>query len=45
MQMESYSSLGSANTINGQLKSGQKQIVAISSLFFGVIAMDIDWKL
>lgn len=43
--MESHSSLDDANTIYGQLKSGQKQIVAISSLFLGVIAMDIDQKL
>lgn len=45
MQMENCSSLDGANTIYGQLKPGQKQIVAISSLFFGVIAMDIDWQL
>lgn len=43
--MESYSSSEGANTIYGQLKSGQKQIVAISSPFFGLIAVDIDLKL
>lgn len=42
--MESHSSLDDANTIYGQLKSGQKQIVAISSLFFGVIATNTDQK-